>query len=70
MTENCEVVAVNRGTKGVAIINFAANANEFSLATELPDGEYNDKVYNQTFIVENGVLSGNAQAHTTYIISL
>ena len=70
MTENCEVVAVNRGNKGVAIINFAANANEFSLATELPDGEYNDKVYNQTFIVENGVLSGNAQAHTTYIISL
>ena len=68
--KNGETVAVSRGNKGVAVINFAGNANELSLATTLPDGEYNDKVYGQTFKVQDGILTGEAEPHTTYIITL
>ena len=68
--ENAETVAVSRGNKGVAVINFSGNVNELALATTLPDGEYNDKVYGQTFKVQDGVLTGTAQPHTTYIMSL
>ena len=68
--ENAETVAVSRGNKGVAVINFSGNVNELALATTLPDGEYNDKVYGQAFKVQDGVLTGTAQPHTTYIMSL
>ena len=70
IAENGETVAVSRGDRGVAVITFAGNANELSLATALPDGEYNDKVYGQAFKVQNGILTGNAEPHTTYIICL
>lgn len=63
-----DVIAVNRGDKGVAVINLAVNENAFALATGLPDGDYVDNVYKQTFVVENGVLKGKAKGETTYII--
>ncbi len=68
ISEDGEVVAVNRGDKGVAVINFAAESNAVELATKLPDGEYADTVYGQAFKVEDGILKGNAQPETTYII--
>jgi alpha-amylase len=68
--ENGETVAVSRGDKGVALINFSGNANEVSLAVTLPDGEYSDKVYGKTFQVQSGIMTGNAEPHATYIISL
>ena len=34
----------------------------------LPDGDYADIVYKQTFSVENGVLKGIMQPETSYII--
>ena len=68
--ENTETVAVSRGNKGVAVINFSGNVNELALATTLLDGEYKDKVYGQAFMVQDGVLTGTAQPHTTYILSL
>ena len=70
IAENGEIAIINRGQKGAAIINFSANVNEVSLATNLPDGEYKDKVYGQAFNVKDGILSGTAEPHTTYIISL
>ena len=68
ISEDGEVVAVNRGDKGAAVINFAAESNAVELATKLPDGEYADTVYGQSFKVEDGILKGNAQPETTYII--
>ena len=68
ISEDGEVVAVNRGDKGVAVINFAAESNAVELATKLPDGEYADTVHGQAFKVEDGLLKGNAQPETTYII--
>ena len=69
IAEDGEVIVVNRGDKGAAIINFALESNEVALATNLPDGEYKDQVYGTAFVVENGVLKGTAQPETTYILS-
>ena len=63
-----EVIVVNRGDKGVAVINFSLDANSVEAATSLADGVYADLVYGNEFKVENGVLKGTAQPETTYII--
>ena len=68
ISEDGEVIVVNRGDKGAAVINFAAEGNGVELATSLPDGEYRDQVYGNVFTVENGILKGDALAETTYII--
>jgi len=68
ISEDGEVIVVNRGDKGAAVINFAAEGNGVELATSLPDGEYRDLVYGNVFTVENGILKGDALAETTYII--
>ena len=70
ISEDGEVILINRGDKGAAIINFALDTNAVELFTTLPDGEYKDVVYGQTFTVENGTLNGSAQPETTYIIAL
>ena len=63
-----ETAVVNRGDKGAAIINFSLEENPVELKTSLPDGEYTDQVYGNTFKVENGVVKGMAKPETTYII--
>ena len=69
IAEDGEVIVVNRGDMGAAVINFALEANEIALATALPDGEYKDQVYGSTFVVADGILKGTAQPETTYILS-
>ncbi|MBQ8500113.1 MAG: alpha-amylase [Bacteroidales bacterium] len=66
--EDGEVIVVNRGDKGAAVINLALEENPVDLATKLPEGEYTDTVYGQSFTVENGVLKGTLKPETTYII--
>lgn len=68
--EDGEVILVNRGNKGAAIINLALAANAVELATSLPDGNYADRVYGKSFQVENGVLKGTAEPETTYILTV
>ena len=68
ISEDGEVVVVNRGDKGAAVINFAAEANAFELAAGLADGTYTDNVYGTAFTVENGILKGTAAPETTYTI--
>ena len=65
-----EVVAVNRGTKGAALVNFALSEKEVSLETALPDGQYQDVVYGQSFEVAGGILNGKVAPETTYIITV
>ena len=69
IAEDGEVIVVNRGDMGAAVINFALEANEVALATALPDGEYKDQVYGTTFVVADGILKGTVQPETTYILS-
>ena len=59
---------MNRGDKGAALVNLAAESNAIELPTGLADGEYKDVVYGNAFVVENGILKGTAQPETTYII--
>ena len=68
IAEDGKTVAVNRGDKGAAVINFSLDEVTVSLATSLPDGDYQDKVYGRTFKVDNGLLTGSAAPETTYII--
>ena len=68
ISENGEVVVISRGDKGAAVINFALDVNDFELPTGLADGTYTDQVYGTSFVVENGILKGNVQPETTYII--
>ena len=68
ISEDGETILVNRGDKGVALINLAIEENPVGLATTLPDGEYTDTVYGQQFKVEGGILTGTALPETTYII--
>lgn len=67
-SESGEVLLVNRGNKGAAVINLASKARSLDLKTALPDGEYLDVVYKQPFVVENGRLKGVCKAATTYIL--
>ena len=63
-----EVLLVNRGNKGAAIINLANRANPIELPTTLADGEYRDTVYNNYFVVRNGKLYGMLAPEQTYIL--
>lgn len=63
-----EVLLVNRGDKGAAIINLANRANPIMLATKLPDGQYKDIVYKNYFVVRGGVLYGMLSPEQTYVI--
>ena len=68
ISEDGEVVIVNRGDKGAAIINFSSEKNNADLATNLPYGNYTDQVYGTPFTVEDGIVKGNLEPDTTYII--
>ena len=68
IAEDGEVIVVNRGDKGAAVINFSLKENAVELPTDLPDGEYRDTVYGNVFKVSNGILQGTAAPETTYTI--
>lgn len=63
-----EVLAVNRGKKGAAIINLSGLSKPLDVSTSLPDGKYLDKVYGKEFYVKKGRLTGIVAPRRTYII--
>ena len=63
-----DVLVVNRGKKGAAIVNISQHANYVDAKTTLPDGKYADKVYGNVFKVKKGRLTGMASGDRTYII--
>ena len=67
-SENGQVMVVNRGKKGAAVVNISGIANFVDVPTALPAGTYTDKVYGYEFKVKNGRLKGLAAPHRTYII--
>lgn len=68
VSDNGQVLLVNRGKKGAAIINIASNPNQIALPTTLPSGKYRDQVYGAEFVVEKGVLKGALAPRRTYIL--
>lgn len=67
-SENGQVLLVNRGKKGAAIINLGTLSNVVDLPTDLPNGTYKDIVYNKEFKVKNGRIKGLAAPEKSYII--
>lgn len=68
VSENGQVLLVNRGKKGAAVVNIGKFANNVNLPTGLPNGTYKDKVYGQEFKVKNGRLIGILAPDRTYIL--
>ena len=68
ISEDGQVLVVNRGSKGAVIVNISDKANPLALPTGLADGEYHDEVYGCLFVVKNGILYGTLAADRTYII--
>lgn len=66
--DNGQIVMVNRGKKGAAIVNLGTFANYVNLPTGLPDGTYRDKVHGKEFKVKKGVLHGIAAPERSYIL--
>ena len=62
------IVSVERGGKGIAIINLAENEAEAGIATTLPDGTYTDKVSGSEFSVNKGTLAGKLASLSAVII--
>ncbi|MDE5774065.1 MAG: alpha-amylase, partial [Muribaculaceae bacterium] len=68
ISDDGQVLLVNRGKKGAAIVNIGNFANSIDLPTTLSDGKYKDVVYGKEFIVKNGKLKGILAPERTYII--
>ncbi|MBD5357072.1 MAG: alpha-amylase [Bacteroides sp.] len=68
ISPNGEVLLVNRGKKGAAVVNIAKIANSVNLPTGLPDGTYKDIVYGKEFKVKKGILHGILAPQRSYIL--
>lgn len=68
VSENGQVLLVNRGKKGAALVNISDSANFIDLPTGLPDGSYFDDVYGFEFKVKKGRLTGALAPHRSYIL--
>ena len=68
VSPNGEVLLVNRGKKGAAVVNISNIANSVNLPTGLPDGSYKDVVYGKEFKVNKGKLHGILAPHRSYIL--
>ncbi len=68
VSDNGEVLLVNRGKKGAALVNLSTVANSIDLPTTLPNGTYRDQVYGKEFKVVKGHLKGILAPQRTYIL--
>ncbi len=69
ISDNGQVLLVNRGNMGAAVVNIGKFANNVNLPTGLPDGKYKDKVYGKEFKVKKGRLIGILAPERSYILS-
>ena len=69
VSPNGQVLLVNRGKKGAAVVNINKSANFVDLPTGLPDGTYHDTVYGKEFKVKKGRLTGALAPMRSYIIT-
>lgn len=65
---NC-VLYVERGTKGLAVINNDSSDYNFSTSTKLADGTYTDRVDGTTsYTVKDGKISGTVKASSAVLL--
>ena len=63
------VLEVARGDKGVSLVNISDKEAKIKMDTTLPDGTYQDGLYNNTFTVSKGQIQGTLQPLTSYILT-
>lgn len=68
ISEDGNILLVNRGRKGAAIVNINDFSDIVDLPTTLPDGTYRDVVYGKEFKVKNHRLKGLAAPLRSYIL--
>lgn len=67
-SEDGNIVEINRGKKGAALINISSVSQAVNLSTNLPNGTYHDKVYRKQFKVKKGKIIGELAPLTPYIL--
>lgn len=67
-SEDGSVVAVQRGDKGLVIVNFSDKAQKVNLPAALPTGTYTDTISGTVFKVAKGIITGKATPLGTYIL--
>ena len=67
-SEDGNIVEINRGKKGAALINISSVSQAVNLSTNLPNGTYHDKVYGKQFKVKKGKIIGELAPLTSYIL--
>ena len=65
---NFSHIMVQRGNKGVVIINYSDNDFDVDTAVTMPDGEYTDEAYGDTYTVSGGKISGTVKAQSIAVI--
>lgn len=68
ISDNGEVLLVNRGKKGAVIVNIGTLSNVVNLPTTLSNGVYRDVVYGKEFKVKNGRITGLAGPERSYVL--
>lgn len=67
-SDNGAVAEVERGSLGVALVNFSQREQKVRMATSLPDGTYTDAVTSAVFKVKKGRIEGKLPANGTAIL--
>lgn len=68
VSDNGAVIAVERGDKGIAIINISNDTQTVDLPSSLKNGKYTDAVHNSDFEIANGKIAGTLAPLSSYII--
>jgi alpha-amylase len=69
VSDKGNVLVVNRGKKGAAVVNIADHSSFVDLPTGLPNGTYKDRVYGHEFKVKGGRLKGLVAPFRSYILA-
>lgn len=65
---NGAVVGVERGSRGMALVNFSDARQRVEMPTTLPEGSYTDSVHSATFNVRNGKIKGTLEPLASYVL--
>lgn len=66
--EEKKVLCIERGKKGLVMINAGQKDYKIKCQSALPDGTYTDRAHNTVFKVKNGILSGKIGAEKICVI--
>ena len=65
---NIKVVFIERGTKGLVIVNSSKDSFEFSVDTSLADGTYKDRISGEEYTVKDGHIDGEISGYSSVIL--